>query len=80
LGIQPKMGGRFHLKLNIVWKPIEKKYSDGKVKRTLKKGLKVLEMVKRERNKIITIDNSLKLRTILYFFFKKKYKFVFFNI
>jgi len=46
----------------------------------LKKGLKVLEMVKRERNKIITIDNSLKLRTILYFFFKKKYKFVFFNI
>jgi hypothetical protein len=41
------------------------------VKRTLKKGLKVLEMVKRERNKIITIDNSLKLRTILYFFLKK---------
>jgi hypothetical protein len=36
-----------------------KKYSNGKVKRTLKKGLKVLEMVKRERNKIITIDNSL---------------------
>jgi len=25
LGIQPKMGGRFHIKLNIVWKPIEKK-------------------------------------------------------
>jgi hypothetical protein len=47
------MGGRFHLKLNIVWKPIEKKYIDGKVKRTLKKGLKVLEIVKRERNKII---------------------------
>jgi hypothetical protein len=37
------------------------------VKRTLKKGLKVLEMVKRERNKIIIIDNSLKLSTILYF-------------
>jgi ribosomal protein L6P/L9E len=51
--VQPKMGGRFHLKLNIVWKPIEKKYSDGKVKRTLKKGLKVLEIVKRERNEII---------------------------
>ena len=48
MGIQPKVGGRFHLKLNIVWKPIEKKYSDGKVKRTLKKGLKVLEIVKRE--------------------------------
>jgi hypothetical protein len=26
------------------------------VKRTLKKGLKVLEMVKRERNKIILIE------------------------
>jgi len=40
------------------------------VKRTLKKGLKVLEMVKRERNKIIIIDNSLKLNNN--FFFKKK--------
>jgi hypothetical protein len=39
------------------------------VKRTLKKGLKVLEMVKRERNKIITIDNSLILRTKFYNFF-----------
>jgi len=36
-----------------------KKYSDGKVKRTLKKGLKGLEMVKRERHKIIEIDISL---------------------
>jgi hypothetical protein len=33
------------------------------VKRTLKKGLKVLEMVKRERNKVVIIDNSLKLST-----------------
>jgi hypothetical protein len=41
------------------------------VKRTLKKGLKVLEMVKRERNKIITIDNSLKLRTFTLYFLKK---------
>jgi hypothetical protein len=47
------MGGIFHIKLKIVWKPIEKMYSEGKVKRTLKKGLKVLEIVKRERNKII---------------------------
>jgi len=59
LGIQPKLGSRFYLKLNlknkkiIVWKPIVKKYSDGKVKRTWKKGLKVFEIVKRERHKII---------------------------
>jgi hypothetical protein len=32
---------------------VSKKYSNGKVKRTLKKGLKGLEMVKRERHKII---------------------------
>ena len=35
-----------------------KKYSNGKVKRTLKKGLKVLEMVKSEWNKIISIENN----------------------
>jgi len=52
----PNLGSRFYLKLNkisIVWKPIVKKYSDGKVKKTLKKGLKVYEIVKKERNKII---------------------------
>jgi hypothetical protein len=42
------------------------------VKRTLKKGLKVLEMVKRERNKIITIDNSLRLRTKFIFLINLK--------
>jgi len=46
----------FYLKLINVWKPIVKKYSDGKVKRTLKKGLKVFEIVKGERHKIIKID------------------------
>jgi len=59
LGIQPKLGSRFYLKLIqeiIVWKPIVKKYSDGKVKRTLKKGLKVFEIVKGEKHKIIKID------------------------
>jgi len=58
LGIQPKLGSRFYLKLKkiIVWKPIVKKYSDGTVKRTLKKGLKVFEIVKGERHKIIKID------------------------
>jgi len=46
------IGDRFHLKLNIIRKPIAKKYCEGKVKRTLKRELKVLEIVKREANKI----------------------------
>jgi len=50
LGLQPKLGGRFHLKLNILGRPIAKKYCEGKVKRTLKRRLKVLEIVKREAN------------------------------
>jgi len=50
LGLQPKLGGRFHLKLNISERPIAKKYREGKVKRTLKRRLKVLEIVKRETN------------------------------
>ena len=50
LGLQPKLGGRFHLKLNISERPIAKKYCEGKVKRTLKRRLKVLEIVKREAN------------------------------
>jgi len=43
-------GDRFHPKLNISGKPIAKKYCEGKVKRTLKRELKVLEIVKREAN------------------------------
>ena len=46
--MQPKKGGRSHPKLNISGRPIAKKYSDGKVKRTLKRRSKVLETVKRE--------------------------------
>jgi hypothetical protein len=52
LGLQLKIGGRFHLKLNISERPIAKKYCEGKVKRTLKRRLKVLEIVKREPNRI----------------------------
>ena len=51
MGLQPKVGGRFHLKLNISERPIAKKYCEGKVKRTLKRRLKVLEIVKREANR-----------------------------
>ena len=40
------MGGKFLPKLNILSRPIENKYHEGKVKRTLKRGLKVPEIVK----------------------------------
>jgi hypothetical protein len=70
--LQPELGSRFYLKLIIVWRPIAKKYSNGKVKRTLKKGLKVLEMVKRERNTIILIERIL----LIFFSFKFK-KFIY---
>jgi len=42
------VGGRFHLKLNIDERPIAKKYCEGKVKRTMKRELKVLEIVERK--------------------------------
>ena len=37
LGMQPKMGGKLLLKLNIEMRPIANKNSDGKMKSTLKK-------------------------------------------
>ena len=40
------MGGKFHLKLNTSGRPIAHKYREGKVKRTLKRELKVLEIAK----------------------------------
>ena len=42
------MGGKFHPKLNIEERPIANKYREGKMKRTLKRELKVLEIAKRE--------------------------------
>jgi len=39
LGLQPKMGGKLHLKLNIDERPIANKYREGKMKRTLKREL-----------------------------------------
>ena len=45
-----KMGGNFHLKLNIDSRPIANKYREGKVKRTLERELKVREIAKREAN------------------------------
>ncbi len=48
LGVQPQMGGKFHLKLNIGTRPIANKYREGKMKSTLKRELKVRETVERE--------------------------------
>ena len=42
------MGGKFHLRLNIGRTPIENKYREGKMQRTLKRELKVLEVVENE--------------------------------
>jgi len=39
LGLQPKMGGKFHLRLNTGERPIANKYREGKMKRTLEREL-----------------------------------------
>ena len=46
------MGGKFLLKLNICARPIENKYCEGKMKRTLKRELEVPEIADREANRI----------------------------
>jgi hypothetical protein len=53
------VGGKFHLKLNISLRPIANKYHEGKMKRTLKRGLKVFEIAERKvkgTSLIIKID------------------------
>ena len=47
-GLERKVGGKFHLKLNIGSRPIANKYREGKVKRTLKRELKVPEIAERK--------------------------------
>ena len=42
------MGDKLLLRLNTYGKPIANKYCEGKMKRTLKRELKVLEIAKRE--------------------------------
>jgi len=51
LGIEHKMGGKLHLKLNMTGRPIANKYREGKMKRTLRREWKVPEIECRERNK-----------------------------
>ena len=50
LEVERQVGGKFHLKLNTCSKPIENKYCEGKMKRTLKRELKVPEIVEGEAN------------------------------
>jgi len=45
------LGDKLLLKLNIYGKPIANKYCEGKMKRTLKRGLKDLKSLKRKRLK-----------------------------
>ena len=52
LGMQPKMGGKLLLKLNIGTRPIANKYREGKMKSTLKRKLIVRETVEREAHGI----------------------------
>ena len=52
LGVQPKMGGKLLLKLNIGTRPIANKYREGKMKSTLKRKLIVRETVRREAHGI----------------------------
>ena len=52
LGMQPKMGGKFHLKLNMGTRPIANKYREGKMKSTLKRESKAREAVKMETIKV----------------------------
>ena len=47
------MGGKVHLKLNTGERPIANKYREGKMKRTLKRGLKVREIVIRKALSLI---------------------------
>ena len=59
LEVERKVGGKFHLKLNTSLKPIANKYHEGKMKRTLKRGLKVFEIVERKvkwTSSIVEID------------------------
>ena len=58
--MQLKMGGKYHLKLNIGERPIANKYREGKMKRTLKRELKVREIVKRE-----TLETSILLLEVV---------------
>ena len=57
-GIRALTGGKFHPKLNMTTRLIANKYREGKAKRTLKRELKVLEIVKGEANIAVEYASS----------------------
>jgi len=63
-------GGRFHLKLNMTTRLIANKSREGKVKRTLKRELKVLEIVEKEANVICNSRILYRLFMEIKYFFK----------
>ena len=52
LELERKVGGNFHPRLIISVRPIANKYHEGNMKRTLKRGLKVLEIAELEANDV----------------------------
>ena len=64
LGMQPKMGGKFHLKLNTGTRPIAYKYREGKMKSTLKRESKAREAVKMETIKVSSAYLTINFRDI----------------
>ena len=64
LGMQPKMGGKFHLKLNIGTRPIANKYCEGKMKSTLKRELRARETVKGEAIGASSVAGMISLRRV----------------
>ena len=68
-------GGSVHPKLNIAPKPIANKYREGKVKRTLKRELKVPEIVELEacsRSLIRIALSRLRSKSLIFVFFSRQ--------
>ena len=65
--MQLKLGGKFHLKLNIGERPIANKYREGKMKSTLERELTVREIVGRETLEVRLAIWSSAARCILQF-------------
>ena len=65
--MQLKLGGKFHLKLNIGERPIANKYREGKMKSTLERELTVREIVGRETLEVRLAIWSSAARCILRF-------------
>ena len=66
------MGDKLLLKLNIYGKPIANKYCEGKMKRTLKRGLKDLKSLKGKSGKSTRLNSSHTVISYAVFCLKKK--------